>query len=254
MIPGAQVQTETARIRISESGVYDRYVRAEWTLFSNDPGRSAAAREAVAGLSISRVLDIGCGAGQELRPFLRGTQSLGVGIDVSPEVGIAGRELFAADQPDSRVAYLRAAAERLPFSGASFDLVICRLALPYTDNAQALREMARVLRPGGALLLKFHHARYYALKLREALASGLLKSAIHACRVLVAGTLYHITGLQPRGRLTGRETFQSMWLLRRELRRDGLEIRRVLEDSVPAAPSLLIVRAGPAWSATVVSD
>lgn len=236
------MQADRAEVRVAETEPYDRYVRSEWAMLAGDPVRATAAREAVAGLAVSRVLDIGCGAGQELRPFVDGGRTLGVGIDVAPEVGIIGRELFARELPGSRVAYARAAAEHLPFAGASFDLVICRLALPYTDNALALSEVARVLRPGGALLLKYHHARYYGLKLRQALQARLFKSAVHACRVLVAGTLYHVTGAQPRGPLTGRETFQTDWLLRRELRRSGLEIARVLPDSVPAAPSLLIRR------------
>jgi SAM-dependent methyltransferase len=225
-----------------ESCSYDRYVRHEWSLFARNPARAAAAREAVSGVRLTRVLDIGCGAGQELRPFTCDTRTLGVGIDVSAQVGIAGRELFAQEEPGSRVAFVRAAAERLPFGRATFELVICRLALPYTDNARALGEMARVLTADGALLLKFHHARYYTQELRLALRMRRARSAIHACRVLMAGCLYHLTGLQPRGRLTGSETFQTMWLLRRELRRHGLEVRRVLSDTVPAAPSVLIAR------------
>lgn len=227
---------------------YDQYVRAEWALLERDPARSAAAREAVAGLTVRRVLDIGCGAGQELRPFLNDPAAFGVGIDVAPSAGRAARALFAANDPDRRVAFARAGAEHLPFADASFDVVICRLALPYTDNARAVREMARVLRPGGALFLKFQHARYYVAKFRAGLASRDVKSAVHACRVLFAGALYHVTGTQPRGTLTGGETFQTMWLLRRELGRNGLIVRRVLEDTVAAAPSLLIER-GPAAGA-----
>jgi len=224
---------------------YDRYVRAEWALLERDPARGAAARDAVAGLTIRRVLDIGCGAGQELRPFLNDAGAFGIGIDVAPAAGRAARALFAAEDPGRRVAFARAGAEHLPFADASFDVVICRLALPYTDNARALREMARVLRPGGALFVKFHHAPYYFVKFREGLTSGDVKSAVHACRVLLAGALYHATGTQPRGTLTGGETFQTMWLLERELGRNGLRVRRVLADTVPAAPSLLIER-GPA--------
>lgn len=221
---------------------YDRYVRAEWGLLSADAARVAGSRAAVAGLTIKRVLDVGCGAGQELRPFVRGAACLGVGVDLSAEVGKAGRELFVRDEPGSRVAFVRAAAEQLPFSTSSFDVVVCRIALPYTDNRRALGELARVLRPGGALLLKFHHARFYLFELRQALAERRLKPAIHACRVLVAGSLYHLFGVQPRGRLIGRETFQTMWLLERELRRQGLEIKRMLGDSVPAGPSVLVMR------------
>ncbi len=221
---------------------YDEYVRREWALFAREPARAAAAREAAAGLTIARVLDIGCGAGQELRPFVQGGRTLGVGLDVSSQVGRAGRELFTREQPASRVTFVRAGAEHLPFAPSSFDVVTCRLALPYTDNARALAEMARVLRPGGSLILKIHHARYYTTELSQALRTWHLKSAIHACRVLLAGGLYHITGSQPRGWLTGGETFQTLWLLKREFRRHGLAVERLLADSVSAAPSLLIRR------------
>lgn len=222
------------------SDSYDRYIRAEWALAAADTARRLGTREAVAGVSVSRVLDVGCGAGQELRPFLSDGRTFGVGVDPAASAGITGRELFAAHDPAARVFFGRATAEHLPFPAGSFDVVICRLALPYTENQRAIAEMARVLRPGGALLLKFQHPRYYFAKLRDGVAGRDVKSAIHACRVLCAGCLYHLTGSQPRGWLTGTETFQTLWLLRRELRRQGLEIRRVLPDSVPAAPSLLV--------------
>ena len=236
------MQPGAARIQFSASSSYDGYVRAEWALFAAEPARAAAAREVLAATPVVRALDVGCGAGQELRPVLADRRSFGVGVDLSPEAGAVGRRLFAAEQPASRVAFARAGAERLPFRRSSFDVVVCRLTLPYTDNARALAEMARVLRPGGRILLKFHHARYYLLKLGEALAAGRLRAAIHACRVLAAGALYHATGAQPRGRLAGRETFQTRWLLRRELRRCGLEVERPLGDSAPDAPGLLIRR------------
>lgn len=233
--------TTAGHMARAEPDSYDAYVRNEWILFAQDPSRAAAAREAAAGVRVARALDLGCGAGQELRPFVH-HQAFGVGVDLSPEVGRAGRELFAAEEPGSHVAFVRGAAERLPFTGAAFDVIVCRLALPYTDNARALGEMARVLAPGGRLILKIHHARYYTLELRQALTTGQLKRAIHACRVLLAGCWYHVTGRQPGGRFTGHETFQTRWLLRRELRRHGLEVQRVLPDTVPAAPTLLVTR------------
>jgi SAM-dependent methyltransferase len=225
-----------------EAETYGRYLLAEWELFARDPARSDASRHAMFGLPVARVLDLGCGAGQELLPFLQDACTLGVAIDLSPEAGLTGRRLFATTRPESRVAFVRAAAESLPLATASVDIVICRLALPYTDNTRTLAEVARVLRPDGRLLLKFHHARYYTAQLGDALAARRIKPAIHACRVLLAGSLYHLTGSQPRGGLAGGETFQTVWLLRRELSRHGLVVRGALDDSVPAAPSLLIGR------------
>ena len=95
--------------------------------------------------------------------------------------------------------------------------------------------------------------RYYGLKLKESLIKGRLQSAIHACRVLVAGSWYHLTGSQPRGRLTGRKTFQTMWLLRHELARHGLIVRGALPDSVPAAPTLLLERIASSLEAGTAS-
>ena len=188
-------------------------------------------------MQIKRVLDVGCGAGQELRPFLHNSSVFGVGIDRSPEVGAAGRRLFREHQPGSRVAFVRATAEHLPFATSSVDVIVCRLVLPYTDNARALTEIARVLRPGGALLLKFQHARFYVRELATGLAERQFKSVVHACRVLVAGAIYHLTGSQPRRWITG-ESFQTMWLLRRELARNGLEIQRMLDGLSVLQPRL----------------
>ena len=151
----------------------------------------------------------------------------GIGIDRSPEVGVAGRRLFREHQPGSRVAFVRATAEDLPLATSSVDVIVCRLVLPYTDNARALAEIARVLSPGGVLLLKFQHARFYFRELATGLTQRQFKSVVHACRVLVAGAIYHLTGSQPRRWITG-ESFQTMWLLRRELARNGLEIQRIL--------------------------
>jgi SAM-dependent methyltransferase len=222
---------------------YDGYLQAEWQLFAANPERAASARDAVSGIQIRRVLDVGCGAGQELRPFLHNAGVFGVGIDRSPEVGVAGRRLFREHQPGSRVVFVRATAENLPLATSSVDVIVCRLVLPYTDNARALAEMARVLRPSGALLLKFQHARFYLRELAAALGGRQFKPVVHACRVLVAGAIYHLTGSQPRRWIIG-ESFQTMWLLRRELARNGLEIKGLLTDSGPATPSLLIARAG----------
>jgi ubiquinone/menaquinone biosynthesis C-methylase UbiE len=222
---------------------YDRYVRAEWAKFAEDPARAQALLDAVAGLEARRILDVGCGAGQELVPFVTERRGLGVGVDRAPDAGRAARELHAAHDPTASVLFVRAAAEALPFRDAAFDVVICRLALPYTDTTRALGEIARTLRPGGALLLKIHHARFYLRELVSALRARNLRAAAHALRALAAGTAYHLSGHQPRTRLTGGETFQTRWLLRRELARHDLRITRELPDSNPATPSYLISKA-----------
>ena len=221
---------------------YDRYVRAEWDLFVRNPSRADGSLQAVAGQSISRVLDIGCGAGQELLPFVAGSPVLGIGLDQSPEVGHAGRQLFANRRVAGRVAFVRGSAELLPMTSSAVDLVVCRLALPYTDNVRALAEMARVLRPGGVILLKFHHAWFYLNRFVHSLSSGNLRGCAYAVRVLLAGAIYHLTGRQPRNRFVGRETFQTFPLLRRELRRFRLVVQGESGGSTRRTPALIVVK------------
>jgi ubiquinone/menaquinone biosynthesis C-methylase UbiE len=221
---------------------YSDYLRLEWEKFVNNPSRARASLEATARMEVRNVLDVGCGAGQELLPFVRDRGALGVGIDISPASGHFGREKLAAHAPEARVHFFCGSAENLAFSDGVFDAVICRLALPYTDNARALAEASRVLRSGGRYLLKIHGVRWYLLELSQALKSGKIMSMIHATRVLVAGSIYHLTRRQPRTRIPSTETFQSEWLLRRELRRHGLRIHGKTPDSNPLTPSFVIVK------------
>ncbi|HKY21194.1 MAG TPA: class I SAM-dependent methyltransferase [Vicinamibacterales bacterium] len=219
---------------------YDVYVRTEWELFKADPPRAGFELEAASGINVRRVLDVGCGAGQMMAPFVEQDGVFGVGIDLSEEVGRAGRELFATYHPRARIAFGRARAEALPLKSGSVDLVICRLALPYTDNVRALGEMARVLRPGGRLLLRIHHWRFYLNEMLSGVSALKPRVVVHDVRVLLAGALYSLTGRQPRNAFVGTESFQTNRLVRRELARYGLAIQREMPDSTSDTPSYII--------------
>jgi ubiquinone/menaquinone biosynthesis C-methylase UbiE len=219
---------------------YDSYVRAEWQSYVDQPARAEVSLAAIGGQAVERVLDIGCGGGHELIPFVVKGSALGVGVDVVADTGRVGRELFSTLAGGAQVSFIRAAAEALPFQTGSFDVAICRLAIPYTENDRALSEMARVLRPGGVLLLKIHHASYYVRKIQSGVREKDVRSIIHALRVLTSGVLYHATNRQPRTRLTGGETFQTRGLLRRKFARLGMSIQGELPDSNPATPSFVI--------------
>jgi ubiquinone/menaquinone biosynthesis C-methylase UbiE len=71
-----------------------------------------------------------------------------VGVDVSQEATALATRQFARLNGAGQVEFHCASVEALPFDDESFDLVTCRLVLPYTRNGVALSEMARVLRPG----------------------------------------------------------------------------------------------------------
>lgn len=103
------------------------------------------------------VLDVGCGSGA-LGAALRDRGALVSGFDLSPAMVALARQRLG-DEVDLVVADL---AERLPYEDASFDVVLCSLALHYLkDWVGPLRELRRVLRPGGRLVVSVPHPAVY---------------------------------------------------------------------------------------------
>ena len=102
----------------------------------------------VAGL---RVLDVGCGNG-DLALALWERIAQVTGIDASPEMIDAAR--LRAKNHKAAIAFEVAAAEHLPLASDQFDLVVAVTILCFVPNAAPVfREMARVLRPGGRLII-----------------------------------------------------------------------------------------------------
>lgn len=219
---------------------YLRDARQDLIAAMSEPAPFQPFLEMVADFRVERVLDVGCGIGQMLYPFVVFKGAFGVGLDPTYQACRLGNDFYATHAPSARVRFIYGKAESLPFESASFDVVNCGLALPYMDNARALDEIARVLRPGGVLLLKIHHARYYLRDFWQSLISRRLLSMVHAGRVLAVGAIYHLTERQTDTRLLGNETFQTRWLLRRELTRRGLSIERERHDTTSHAPAFVI--------------
>jgi len=96
-----------------------------------------------------RILEVGCGAGVNLLSLQRCAAV--VGLDVEP-LYLQFTAVLARLEGVPAPARVCAAAERLPFADESFDVALFHGSLPYMRLEQALREAARVLRPGGRLL------------------------------------------------------------------------------------------------------
>lgn len=101
-----------------------------------------------------QVLDVGCGVGhwsRTLAPHLPPDASI-VGIDREPDwVAEATRRASSLGGPRT-FRFMQGLAERLPFPDASFDFVTCQTVLMHVaDPSAVLREMVRVLRPGGRI-------------------------------------------------------------------------------------------------------
>ncbi len=95
-----------------------------------------------------RVLDVGCGPGDGT---VRVTEAgaVGVGLDYS-----AGMLETARREPSLRGRLSRGDAGRLPFRDGAFDKLVCTNSFHhYPNHRAALKEMRRVLRPGGLLVL-----------------------------------------------------------------------------------------------------
>jgi ubiquinone/menaquinone biosynthesis C-methylase UbiE len=99
-----------------------------------------------------RVLDAGCGAGHTALAFAPHVAEVAA-LDLTEAMLAQGRKL--AKQRDlTNITFKRGDVEKLAFDDASFDLVTSRYsAHHYPHPLAALREFARVLKPGGRLLL-----------------------------------------------------------------------------------------------------
>jgi SAM-dependent methyltransferase len=94
----------------------------------------------------SRLLDVGCGTGHHLARYRRQGFEV-VGVDGSAEM------LALARAANPGIALQRVDLQNLPFADATFDVVLSIEVLRYLpEPALALREMARVLRPGGVVV------------------------------------------------------------------------------------------------------
>ena len=98
-----------------------------------------------------RVLDVGCGTGVVARLAADRVGPTGsiAGADVNAGMlGVA--RTVAASSGRTSIQWYETAAEAMPLPDAAFDVVFCQLALQFfADQAAALREMRRVLAPGG---------------------------------------------------------------------------------------------------------
>jgi ubiquinone/menaquinone biosynthesis C-methylase UbiE len=110
-------------------------------------------RNLIAGAS-GAVLEIGGGTGANLGYYGAGVESLTV---TEPEPPMLKRLAQKAREQKSQATVLRAPAEDLPFKDGSFDTVVSTLVLcGVDDQPRVVRELRRVLRPGGRLIFMEH--------------------------------------------------------------------------------------------------
>jgi ubiquinone/menaquinone biosynthesis C-methylase UbiE len=120
----------------------------------------------------AKLLEVGCGMGTDLLQFARGGARC-VGIDLTPrsiEITRHRFKLYGADGD-----FMISDGERLPFRDESFDVVYSNGVLHHTPGtAGAIREVHRVLRPGGVAKVMLYHRHSLNYWVQIVLRRGLL--------------------------------------------------------------------------------
>lgn len=166
-----------------------------------------------------RVLDVGCGSGQWLSMLARhNTQVVGV----EPE----GRLLQLAAQHSKatpQIALARTRAEELPFGDGTFDAVLCYGVLSYTDETKSLREMSRVLKPAGQLVLGLQGAGYYLHHMIEGVRYRNRQAVRYGAEPILTRWAEVVTGRTRHG-----VTYWTSGRMRRLLRAENIDLVRVI--------------------------
>lgn len=176
------------------------------------------------------ILDVGCGAGAWLAPLAR-LNSQVVGVDMDDGVlDIARARTAGAGNVEIR----KMPAESLGFEDEAFDAVTCFTVLPYIDQTAAVGEMARVLSPGGRLVLGTVGFGYYAKHVtegirhddRDAIHYGLDPIFVAGARALAGGRVApaSVRSWSPRA-------------VRRLLEGHGFAVDRMIHDVGAVDPS-----------------
>ncbi len=151
------VAEETARVQ----GIYDRMApRYDRLIAVAERVMFGAGRRWACAQATGRVLEVAIGTGRNL-PFYPSDVQL-TGVDISPRM--LERARARAEAHPSPVDLQVGDAQHLAHSDASFDTVVATLTLcSIPDDQAAVAEMARVLRPGGRLILLDHVASRIAV-------------------------------------------------------------------------------------------
>ena len=98
-----------------------------------------------------RVIDVACGSGNATIPAAR-TGATVIGLDITPSLLEAGKR--EAAEAGVEIEWVEGDAENLPYGDDSFDAVISVFGVMFApDHRKAAAEVARVLKPGGRMVL-----------------------------------------------------------------------------------------------------
>jgi len=162
--------------------------------------------ELASGIAATRVLDAGCGYGRFVGLLLDLFPSAEIiGCDISSSMVKACNDSFRSQ---GRFTAQVADISRLPFDNETFNFVICSGVLMHVTNERAsIKELCRVVAPGGSLLLSFNN----------------LLSPYSIPRIIFNRTIEH--GIP-------KKAFRTPFYFRRQLRNSPMKVTRTLADSI----------------------
>jgi len=154
------------------------------------------------------ILDVGCGAGQTL--MVAYPANSGFGIDIDLDALALGRRL------SNGIRFACARAEGLPFRDGTFDMVIARVSLVYSDLDRAIAEIQRVLKQSSTVWITLHP---FSLCWRQCKKTN-VKGWARFTYIILNSLLFHFA--QRHFSLRGRyESFSTRRGIERVLTRHG---------------------------------
>jgi ubiquinone/menaquinone biosynthesis C-methylase UbiE len=155
IVADAEADTFALGADVPARDVGDGYAR--WSQTYDEPGNPLIAAEQAVVWSLldelapGRALDAACGTGRHARRLLERGHAV-IGVDATPEMLMRARERV----PGAR--FERGDLRDLPLEEASVDLAVCALALEHLEDLTLpIAELARVVRPGGQVIVSDIH-------------------------------------------------------------------------------------------------
>ncbi|HTS17292.1 MAG TPA: class I SAM-dependent methyltransferase [Verrucomicrobiae bacterium] len=159
----------------------------------------------------SAVVDVGCGKGRDLRQLARdGCEAIGLDVD-ERALGTCRR---------AGLCVVLGMAEYMPICDEVCDGLISNVAIPYTDESQAMREVGRVLKSGARGYMCYHGFGYF---LRYIVSGPSIRMRLYGLGSILNTWQYRVTGRRFSG-FWGHTLYQTRRRLLKYYRRDGLTL------------------------------
>jgi SAM-dependent methyltransferase len=186
----------------------------------------------------ARLLEVGCGMGTDLLQFARGG-AMCTGVDLTPRSIAITRQRFALYC--QRADLLIGDGERLPFANDTLDVVYSNGVLHHTpDTAGAVRELHRVLKPGGTAKVMIYHKNslhYWGeMMLHRGVLRGELLRGHSPEEIMSSWVEYSEHGGRPLVKAYTRQQARDLF---KDFREVKIQVEQLLRSEIPLLGSLL---------------